>query len=158
MLARVFNDVENSSMSSCCSSWIFHGIVHAVFNDPWRCSRQIHVFFMAFLRSMKNLSWLWAKFHFVGGKRKHEPWKFHLRWIKQRHPHKQNFNTSKMISSFSLGCQTVMGVFSQTISFSTPIPIRGIRWELQLHYCTQDKAINHADLSFSFKFYSFHQS
>ena len=93
----------------------FHGIVHAVFNDPWKCSRQIHVFFMAFLRSMKNLSWLWAKFHFVGDKRKHEPWKFHLRWIKQRHPHKQNFNTSKMISSFSLGCQTVMGVFSQTI-------------------------------------------
>ena len=111
-----------SGFQWCWKSPEIHGIVHVVFNDRWKCSRQVHVFFMAFLRSMKTSVNYKLKVISSGKKRKHDPWKFHLCWIKQWPPQKQNYNFKQNDFKFQFRLSWVF--FSQTILSSTSVPSR----------------------------------
>ena len=45
----------------------FHGIVHAVFNDPWKCSRQIHVFYHGIFKIHEKRKLIMSKISFRRG-------------------------------------------------------------------------------------------
>ena len=77
---------------------------------------------MAFLRSMKTSVNYKLKVISRGKKRKHDPWKFHLCWIKQWHPQKQNYNFKQNDFKFQFRLSWVF--FSQTILSSTSVPWR----------------------------------